>query len=293
MAYHEPKPMPTAWNPQHFFKDYSENTHVALQNVYRYTTDAVIQGFYPVGTDGKHPLRLAPLGTTQVFDAEHPAPQIQAPGTRNTRIEVWNMDCLYAAKQIIDAENVQPLVLNMASFANPGGGVNHGARAQEEDLFRRSNYMMSLNPIRFDTYPLHHREGAIYSGNVTVFRDGRDKGYPFIEQPFQVDFIAVAAEHLHYTTTHFTDEQRELMRHKVRVLFRVAHLMGNTHLVLSALGCGAFHNPPAEVAQIFREVLQEPEFANQFDHIIFAIIDDHNAHGAGNYLPFQQAFLPY
>jgi len=79
----------------------------------------------------------------------------------------------------------------------------------------------------------------------------------------------------------------------VRVLFRVAHLMGNTHLVLSALGCGAFHNPPAEVAQIFREVLQEPEFANQFDHIIFAIIDDHNAHGAGNYLPFQQAFLPY
>ena len=65
---------------------------------------------------------------------------------------------------------------------------------------------------------------------------------------------------------------------------------GHDSLVLSALGCGAFRNPPHHVAQLFKEVLSEEEFLNKYKHISFAIIDDHNARGQGNYRPFSEVF---
>jgi len=281
---------PKPWSPDFFKRTFLQDTHAALSRVYSYTKEAVIQCSY-MDEDGQwRKLTLAPLEAPTVFDGSHPAPEIVERGQRAMHVEVWNEDCLYAAKRIIETEGARLLVLNMASFRNPGGGVDGGAGAQEEDLFRRSNYMMSLNPIRFEAYPLHVSEGAIVSGNVTVFREGKDKGYQFMQHPFQVDFIAVAAQHLPDGTRSLTTQQRELLSHKVRVLLRAAYATGHTHLVLSALGCGAFHNPPAEVADIFANVFKEAEFAGNFEHIVFAIIDDHNARGEGNYAPFKRAF---
>lgn len=65
---------------------------------------------------------------------------------------------------------------------------------------------------------------------------------------------------------------------------------GHNSLVLSALGCGAFRNPPRHVARLFKEVLSEEEFVSRYRHISFAIIDDHNARGEGNYRPFSEVF---
>jgi uncharacterized protein (TIGR02452 family) len=63
---------------------------------------------------------------------------------------------------------------------------------------------------------------------------------------------------------------------------------------LSAFGCGAFKNPPHHMAQIFKEVLAEPDFVTRFKTVVFAIIDDHNAwkshNPEGNLIPFQQVF---
>ena len=61
-------------------------------------------------------------------------------------------------------------------------------------------------------------------------------------------------------------------------------------LVLGALGCGAFRNPPMHTAELFREVMQEPEFCGVFRHICLAIKEDHNSRGAGNYAPFAEVF---
>jgi uncharacterized protein (TIGR02452 family) len=57
-------------------------------------------------------------------------------------------------------------------------------------------------------------------------------------------------------------------------------------LVLGALGCGAFRNPPEEVAICWLEVLQEEEFGGGWwDTIWFAIYDTRNE---GNFEVFEK-----
>lgn len=58
-----------------------------------------------------------------------------------------------------------------------------------------------------------------------------------------------------------------------------------SHCILGALGCGVFGNPPKRVAQIFRKVISEEEFAGRFDDIIFAILD---TRGSKNSQIFQE-----
>jgi len=62
-------------------------------------------------------------------------------------------------------------------------------------------------------------------------------------------------------------------------------------VVLSALGCGAFANPPRHVAELFAEVIEQGGFRHAYRHILFAIIDDHNARRPdspqGNLTPFR------
>ena len=89
---------------------------------------------------------------------------------------------------------------------------------------------------------------------------------------------------------------RLLSKDKIRTILRIAHFHGHDAVVLSALGCGAFRNPPADVAAAFDEVLREPEFAGAFKKVLFAILDDQNAGRAhnpdGNFLPFKRRFDP-
>ena len=47
-------------------------------------------------------------------------------------------------------------------------------------------------------------------------------------------------------------KDKECMVLKVRHILQTARERGVTHLVLGALGCGAYHNPPEELARIFR-----------------------------------------
>lgn len=69
------------------------------------------------------------------------------------------------------------------------------------------------------------------------------------------------------------------MINKVRTILRAAYENGQTHLALGALGCGAFHNPPKQIAHIFKMVLEELEFRGIFHYVYFAIINDHNSNG--------------
>ena len=128
-----------------------------------------------------------------------------------TNYKVVNQDCLAYAKSLLDQDGTDDLcVLNMASAKNPGGGVYGGAGAQEEYLFRCSDYYRFLfqyaDPASFDcereygiphnprhSYPLKRNFGGIYSHGVTVFRDTEANGYALLEKPWQVNFVAVAA----------------------------------------------------------------------------------------------------
>lgn len=84
---------------------------------------------------------------------------------------------------------------------------------------------------------------------------------------------------------------RDLTKAKMRLALRAAARAGSgSHelLVLGALGCGAFRNPPGEVARCWLEVLDgEAEFAGGrwFREIWFAVLDRRNE---GNFDVFER-----
>ena len=208
-------------------------------------------------------------------------------------ISVQNNDCVLAGQQL-KQEGFDPAILNMASGRNPGGGVIHGAGAQEENLFRRSNLFKSMYqfaeyasmyniPKSEDQYPLDFHFGGIYTPDAFFFRGLETDGYPLLDDPISLSVISVAAINL---TSHDLSVQDYLSttKDKIRTIFRIGIDHGHDALVLSAFGCGAFGNDPYVMASLFLEVLYEPEFENAFRKIVFAIIDDHNS--KGNYTSF-------
>ena len=85
-------------------------------------------------------------------------------------------------------------------------------------------------------------------------------------------------------------EGMEIMRNKIRTIYRIAASTGHDSIVLGAFGCGAFRLPCATVASIFKEVLQEEEFNGQFKAIRFAILDKDGPNG--KFAPFYEMFNP-
>ena len=227
-----------------------------------------------------------------------------------TDIQVVNQDCLAYAKSLLEQDNADDLcVLNMASAKNPGGGVYGGAGAQEEYLFRCSDYYRFLfqyaDPASFDcekvygiphnprhSYPLKRNFGGVYSHGVTIFRGTEANGYALLETPWKVNFVAVAANNIRrYMNgrTTIPDKFIPSTLSLIRTILRIAYNNGQRRLVLGAFGCGAFANPPGHMAQLFKQVFEEPEFQGLFREIHFAIIEDHNSHGR-NVNAFKEVF---
>lgn len=66
---------------------------------------------------------------------------------RQCKYSCVNADSFTQARTIIKEEAIDPkdrgvLVLNFANPVNPGGGVRRGAKAQEEDLCRKSSLLI-------------------------------------------------------------------------------------------------------------------------------------------------------
>lgn len=253
------------------------------------------------------PLESDIAASTKFYAKEiHPLPLYEE--RYDTEICVMNCDCLKIARELCEQrEGDDVCVLNLASRQNPGGGVIHGSGAQEEGLFRRSDYYRSLYQYapyaeqygvkrsNEHSYPLDRNFGGIFSPHVTVFRAGEREGYRLLNHPWRVNFIAVAGLN-HPPLVMENGEERlapnvvEGVKNKMRTILRIAVDNGQRVLILGALGCGAFRNPPKHTAELFSEVLGEQEFQGVFERVIFAIKEDHNSRGMGNYQPFAEVF---
>ena len=211
-------------------------------------------------------------------------------------IKVVEEDSLYCGEKLLK-EGLKVAVLNMASYSMPGGGVLKGSHAQEEEIFLRTDLWKSLyqfhdigkqygiNKRNDGSYPLNIRYGAIYTPRVTVFRYGQDKNYEFLEEPFRIDIVSVPA--LKNTEEGKISELgNEIMTTKIKQMLDVALLNGNDAIVLSAFGCGAYHNDPTNVAKLFANVLAE-DYGTFFKNIRFAILDNYKTN---NYKVFKTIF---
>lgn len=211
-----------------------------------------------------------------------------------------NADCADVAKSLLD-EGLKPAILNLASRTSPCGGYHKGTSAQEECLSQMSTLSQSLyafgNPkykhIREsgvtpvpDVYPMDINFGGVYSPCVTFFRHNADSYYALRDEIFDCAIVTVASlsncennsftndERLYFDDAgRLTDEGKAIEANKIRTIFRIALENGRDSMVLGAFGCGVFHLRSEEVAELFRDILNEPEFKNRFKKLVFAIYE--------------------
>lgn len=292
--------LPFSWNADEWSSRLLEakqtgDTRPVRAEVFQSTVGIVAHGGYTASTGAAVSLSeyLNPdaLASNTFYTREIDGIRVHEP--HQTVVKVLEEDCLVVAHRLLVQDPTEDLcVLNMANAGNPGGGVYKGAGAQEEYLFRCSDYYRFLfqyaskfssleygiTPSPTYRYPLDSNFGGIFSRGITVFRDKESAGYALIEQPWKVNAVAVAAVDVEHHRVSY-GEYMEMTLNKIRTILRIAFMNGQRRLVLGAFGCGAFGNDPYVVAALFRQVFDEPEFHGAFQEIHFAILEDHNSKG--------------
>ena len=176
------------------------------------------------------------------------------------------------------------LVLNMANPVNPGGGVRVGARAQEEDLCRKSSLLLSLESREAGAYYKYNAGLYTYMGSdalmitpqVEIIKDGNGD---LLDETVIVSVLTCAAPMITNGLEGMSEAEYETMFYNriVKMLKCVAYL-GYENLVLSAWGCGAFGNDAKLVSDLFYKALKELDYngcgeKDLFRRIDFAVLD--------------------
>lgn len=249
--------------------------------IYKQTQEACLKGYTCTPHTAAYKLDPNDFKKMQKGTLLHTVlPPLKSPGPfQKTEVKVYKTGSLETSQQLKE-KGYHPVVLNFANKSHVGGGVERGALAQEEDLFRRSSYFLGLD-IKHNPYldkQMHGKYlipefGAIYTPHVHIIRGPEREGFPFIP-PFPLDFIACAAYNLNpndHDAPKSEKDYREGMKKKLRTILRLGASTHHDAIVLGAFGCGAFKNNPKIVAPLFREVLHEPEFTGQYKLIAFAV----------------------
>lgn len=188
----------------------------------------------------------------------------------SSNILFYDMDTIDCA---LGFEN--PLVLNLADNYFPGGYVDEGAGAQEESIFRRSNYFKTLKK---SLYPIEKDE-AIYSSNVSIIKRSENDNWSLYDSYKRMDFIACPG--IKYPGTILKDNIEQLnnidveqLKIKIKTIIQCAIHYNHDTIIFGALGCGAWKNPPFHVAKIFKEILDE--YNGVIKNYVFSILSIKN-----------------
>jgi uncharacterized protein (TIGR02452 family) len=194
----------------------------------------------------------------------------------NLNIKKYNTEIQIIRNDIIDTaldekrNGNKVLILNMADINVPGGCVKAGSGAQEECLFRRSNYYKHL---RTELYPILGSD-IIHSKNVKFIKNNERMGNTYMDTPEYLDIMAIPALRFPQLNSSFNGymniSDKELMFDKIEAMFKLGCYGKYDVLVLSAFGCGAYGNPPLDVIKIFNEIIRK--YDGQYKKIIFSIL---------------------
>ncbi len=189
------------------------------------------------------------------------------------------------------------LVLNFANPVNPGGGVQKGSKAQEEDLCRRSSLSESLFSEKAQRYYTYNKSLNTYMGSdamiltpeVEIIKDSANAP---MDQTEIVAVLTCAAPMLKLGIEGLTEEQyKDMILHRIEGMLKVAAYFGYRELVLGAFGCGAFGNDARIISDLFYRAFREFDFDGMkendcFDRVDFAVLDS----GGYNYQQFMRNF---
>lgn len=183
-------------------------------------------------------------------------------------------------KDTFAGENAKEiLVLNLANPVNPGGGVRRGARAQEEDLCRKSSLLLSLESEDASLYYMYNRYLRTYMGSDAIIITPKveiikDEEGNLLEDSVIVSVMTCAAPCLSYGMEGLTDEQyKDMLYNRIMGMLRCAAYLGYKNLILGAFGCGAFDNDARIVSALFYKALKEFDFDGMKEHDMFRSID--------------------
>lgn len=183
-------------------------------------------------------------------------------------------DMISFAQKVSKSERV--VLLNMANAFIPGGGFMSGARAQEEQLCHRSSLFLSLKVAKKEgIYPILCGL-SLLTRNVTLFLDSEFRS----TDPTKMCVVSVAAKHYKSREDAFADgELKTYLKKAWKAVIGGAALSHASVLVVSALGCGAFNNPPAVVGECLAEILREKINFGEVRKICVVVMEDHNSNG--------------
>ena len=192
-------------------------------------------------------------------------------------------------------------VLNMANAYVAGGGYIEGMAAQEENMFRRTDCHFSIQDAQLDgggriyrSCMTDHIEGLsgvcyldVTNPRVCVRGPevvGRMEGYEWLRDEDVFPFYELRAAARDYRN----GDAFDLADARRRICAQLDALVGAEvrHVVLGASGCGAFKNPAASIAKLYREELSMRSHA--FECVAFAIF--HAGYGPSNYPVFRREF---
>lgn len=264
------------------------------QGFYEYNKRIVIISEKDVENSIKNTIGLSATKIHSIYNGS-PEKNINKP---KIKIELIEDDCLKVGLDL-QKKGYNPVVLNMANPFNSGGGYQNGANAQEENLFRRTNMFMCL---RQRSYPIPV-SGTIYTKDVVVIRQDEFNNYDFLDEPCKMSFIAAAAwrcDKRYFSKDliningkyKLNPKIEQITLNTIHSIFKTALINEHDCVVLSALGCGAFNNPPKHIAQLFKQAVEEGSYDTKLK-IVFAIYDDTNAlinNKEGNVSIFSQFF---
>lgn len=209
----------------------------------------------------------------------------------NTNIEVISDDTLYSTINYQLKYKEKFCFLIFANAFHPGGGYLRGAMAQEESIARRTNLALAfpdsklyMKPLK---YPLSEYGGAFIK-NIAIFRNSERDNCKFINTVYsnailaalysqpQVELIKTKNNEEYYRDfgrinkyTMKSDKYKQTEQ-KICAILDIAIENKQENLILGAIGCGAFANPPYDIANIFKKLLKT-KYRNKFKNVIFSI----------------------
>ncbi|KAI9772062.1 MAG: hypothetical protein M1840_001350 [Geoglossum simile] len=282
----KPKPSEVAAEAKRTYIPYIEQKFPQFPSMSRGYLDSSAIQIKPVPAQEKRRLRIA------VIDG----------GPVDVAIDWYECEREAAERDVAIRPLPKPIpVVNMANEKRPGGDWESGLMAPEENLCRRSNLVHTL--VTTNTGCSHYpipQTGGIYSPHVVVFRDGPDR-YQVWKEFKSLPVISVAPVRrpkLDESGTRYSfDQEKELMKEKIRTVLRIAAANHHRELCVGAFGVGpGFRNPVTEITAMWQDVLfSEGEFSGAFSNIVFAVESSQTGNAKGgvtDYEVFRTQFSP-